>query len=105
MVLADIIHLSQQCCARQRTIMEPAAGIRDVVAYADQTHRMICILSLYFQTAFDKVSHEYLYNILSEIGFDDNSVGIPRVLYKNATSSYDVNGFLSVRFSIESSVR
>lgn len=54
--------------------------------------RGICILCLDFRTAFDKVSHDYLYNILSENGFDDTSVGIPRVLYKNATFSYDVNG-------------
>jgi hypothetical protein len=105
MILGDVIHLSQQCCSQERTIMDAAAGIRGVVAYADQTHRRTCILSLDFRTAFDKISHDYWYNILSENGFDDTSVGIPRVLYKNAISSHDVNGFSSVRFSIESSVR
>jgi len=54
--------------------------------------RGICILCLDFRTAFDKVSHDYLYNILSENGFDDTSVGIPHVLHKNASFSYDVNG-------------
>jgi hypothetical protein len=58
MILGDIIHLSQQCCAQERTIMD-AAGIRDFVAYADQTHRGICILSLDCRTAFDKASHDY----------------------------------------------
>jgi hypothetical protein len=79
--------------------MDAAPGIRIVVDYADQMHCGICFLSLDFRKAFD--SYDYLYNILSENGFNDTSVRIPHVLYKSATSNYDVNGFLSERFSIE----
>jgi len=80
MILGDI-QLSQHCCARERTITDAAAGIGDVVAYADQTLRGISILSLDFPTAFDEVSHDYFYNILSENGFDNIRLE-SRVCYK-----------------------
>ena len=89
----------------ERTIKDAAFGIRDIVAYAVQTQRGICILSLDFRTAFDKASHDYLHNILREFYFDDTLVIMPCALYKNATSSYDVNGFLPECFSSECSVR
>jgi hypothetical protein len=74
--------------------MDAAAGIHNDVACEDQTNRGMCFLSPDFRKAFDKVSYDCLYNILSENVFNDTSVRIPRVLYKNATSSYDVNEFL-----------
>lgn len=104
-ILGDIVHPRQYCCARERKIIIAADGIRDVLAYAAQTQRAICILSLDFQTAFDNVSRIYFYHILSEHGFDDTSVKILRALYKNATSKCQVNGFVSQRFPIECSVR
>jgi hypothetical protein len=70
--------------------MDAAAGIRHAVNYADQTQRAIRILP-------SIVSHDYMYHILSENGFDDTSVGILRALYKNAISRCDVNGFLLER--------
>jgi hypothetical protein len=48
---------------------------------------------------------DYFYHILSENGYEDTSVKILRVLYMNATSRYEVNGFISDRFPIEYSVR
>ena len=105
MILGDINHLSQHCRARERTIKDAAAGIRHVVVFAQQTQRAIRVLSLDFRTAFDKLSHDYLYIILNENGSDFTSVAILQALYKNGISRCDVNTFLLERFRIECSVR
>jgi Reverse transcriptase (RNA-dependent DNA polymerase). len=59
-ILGDIIQPSQYRCARERTILDAAAGILEVVDYVELSQRAVCILSLDFRTAFDKVSQEYL---------------------------------------------
>jgi hypothetical protein len=46
MIVGDI-HQRQYCCARKGTIMDAAARIRDIVAYAEQTQSAICFLSLF----------------------------------------------------------
>jgi hypothetical protein len=65
--------------ARECTIIGAAGGIRRAVLYADETQRAIRILSLDSGRS-SIVSHDYLYHILSENGFDDMSVGILRAL-------------------------
>jgi hypothetical protein len=56
MIFHDIIPSRQQFYRRERTIMDAAAGIRCVVAYAEQTQRARSILSLDFRTAFDRLT-------------------------------------------------
>jgi hypothetical protein len=45
MILCDIIHQSQNCSTRKRTITGAAAGIREFVAYAEQKQHEISISS------------------------------------------------------------
>jgi hypothetical protein len=79
MILCVIIHLNQHCYAQERTIKNAASGNRDKMAYAVQTQRGIRILSLDFRSAFDKVSHDYMHNILSDF-FYGTLVRLPRAL-------------------------
>jgi hypothetical protein len=101
MILGDII-TKPIVLLKGTQIIDAAAGIRDVVAYAELTQRAICILSLDIRTAFDNVLQEYLYHIFKEHGFDDTSTHILRFLYsyKNVTSRCEVNVLISGRFAI-----
>jgi hypothetical protein len=49
--------------------MDIAAGICEIVTYAEQTQCEICILSLDFWTVFEKVSHYYLCHNIIKHGF------------------------------------
>jgi hypothetical protein len=62
--LPSVIHQDQHCGIRGRTILDAVATVRGAIAHAEYTKQALCILSLEFQTAFDNVSHQYLFNIL-----------------------------------------
>jgi hypothetical protein len=64
-----ILHPSQYCGLQDHNIFEAVAGVREAIAYAECTRSSICILSLDFKEAFDKMSHEYLLSMLGRCGF------------------------------------
>jgi hypothetical protein len=63
-IFGDINHPSQYCCPWKVTIMDAAAGIRQIVTCAERTQCAICTLSPDFWTAFEKVSHYHLCHII-----------------------------------------
>jgi len=54
----------------------------------------MCILTLDFEHAFDRVSHDYLFTILRSYGLSAHFVTLIRNLYTGATSSVQINGRL-----------
>jgi hypothetical protein len=47
---------TQFCGVEGNTIMEAVATIRDVIAYAEQRNKPLCVLALDFEQAFDRMS-------------------------------------------------
>jgi hypothetical protein len=50
---------SQYCSVPGRSILEAVSVPRDFVAHAEITRTPVCILSLDFRNAFDRISHRY----------------------------------------------
>ena len=44
----------------QETVFDAVATIRDAVAYAEETGIPLCVLTIDFKEAFDRISHSYL---------------------------------------------
>jgi len=65
----------------------------------------LCAVSLDFQSAFDKISHTYLQEILQTYGFGNQLVEGLMGLYKNAVSEVQIYGFRSNPIPIRSSIR
>jgi len=105
--LADILHRTQHCGIPGNTVFEALATIRDAVAYAEVTGARLCLLSIDFKEAFDKISHEYLFAILREHGFSEHFLRRIRnvLVCDKAISSVQKNGFRSKPIPIKSSVR
>jgi hypothetical protein len=59
--ITDIIQKGQSYGPHGNTIFDAAAAVRDVVAYAEVSGTPLCILSIDFKEAFDKISHDYLF--------------------------------------------
>jgi hypothetical protein len=104
-VLQDTIHPHQHCGIQGRSIFEAVASIRDAIAYAETTKRPLCVLSLDFKSAFDRISHRYLERTLKAHGLSDSFVRRIMGLYHNATSEIQINGFTSGCFPIKRSIR
>ena len=69
--------------------------MRDITAYAEEANKPICLLSIYFKDAFDKMSHTLLFKILREYGVGDNICGRLQKIYADATSTLTLNGHKS----------
>jgi len=104
-ILEEVLHPGQFCGVRNNTILDAIAVIRDTLAETELTNEPLCVLSLDFKDAFDRVAHEYLYGVLKHYGVTDWLVERIRALYDTATSQAQLNGFLSKSVPLQRSVR
>ena len=81
------------------------AAICDIVAYTEVYNESVCLLTIDFKEAFDRISHSYLYTILREYGFSEEFCKQIQGLYANVTSTLNINGNRSQLIPIQSSVR
>jgi len=104
-VLGNILHPSQYCGTPDKSIFDAVATIRDAIAFAEISGKPLCVLSLDFKEAFDKVSHTYLWDTLRRYGFSEKFLELIRRLYTNAASVVQINGHISGEIPIGCSVR
>ena len=83
--LVEVLHANQHCGVTGKSIFEAIATVRDAVAYAEMANAPLCVLSLDFKEAFDKISHKYLFTILQSYGFSDALLRCIENMYTNAT--------------------
>ena len=69
--LASILQPSQHCWLPGNTVFDAVVTVRNAVAYAEATEIPLCILTIDFKEAFDKISRSYLYALLRQYGFSD----------------------------------
>ena len=79
--------------------------MRDVIYYANDQAMTAALINLDWSKAFDRVNLDYLFCVLTRLGFDDKFVNWIKMLYVNAESSLCINGIISEPFSIKKSVR
>jgi hypothetical protein len=90
--MSDILEPSQQCGRQGNTIFEAVASIRDIIAYTEVYNESVCLLTINFKEAFDRISHSYLNAILREYGFSEEFCKRIQGLYAKATSMLNING-------------
>ena len=103
--LPDCVHQDQTCAIPGRSIQDNLNLFRDVVDFANEHDVEAAIVSYDQAKAFDRVSHEYLFNVLRAFGFNENFVSWVALLYRDVSSSVIVNGFISSAFSVMRSIR
>jgi hypothetical protein len=103
--LVELLHASQYCGAPGKSIIDAVAAMRDAVAFAETANTHLCVLSLDFKEAFDKISHKYLFSILQSYDFSDTFLSCIKNMYTDASSVVQINGHISGPIPIQSSVR
>jgi len=86
-------------------VFEAVAVVREVISYAEVTKKFLCAVSIDFNAAFDKNSHDSLKEILGAHGFGNPFLELVMGLFRNASSEVQINGFRSSLFPIHSSIR
>ncbi|XP_077060974.1 uncharacterized protein LOC143713527 [Siphateles boraxobius] len=104
-VLEDVIHLDQACAVPGRKITDSLVLIRDAICFARDRNIRLVVLNLDFEKAFDRVSHQYLFQVLEKMGFPGRFIAWVGLLYNDLSSRILVNGHLSKAVKLYSGVR
>jgi hypothetical protein len=69
--LPEVLHADQHLGIAGSTVYDVLATLRDVVAYAKCTPTPVCVLTIAFATAFDRIAHDYIHETLRCHGFSE----------------------------------
>jgi hypothetical protein len=81
--MSDILQSNQHSGRQGNTIFEAVAAIHDIIAYTEVHNESVCLLTIDFKDAFDRISYSYLYAILREYGFSEEFRTRIQKLYAN----------------------
>lgn len=73
------------------TIFEAVATVREATTDAEVKQTPLCVLSLDFQEAFDKISHQYVFTTLKIYGLSDWFIDRIKGMCENATSPIKIS--------------
>ena len=104
-VLGEVIHPDQTCGISGRKITDSLVLIRDTICYARDRNIRLVVLNLDFEKAFDRVSHQYLFQVLQKMGFPERYIEWVGLLYRDITSKFLVNGQLTKAVDLHCGVR
>ena len=104
-VLPLIIHTDQTASIKGRTINDNTRLLHDVVAYANEKDVPLALISVDQLKAFDRVSHEFLFQCLEHFGFGPNFVQWIKLIYNSVSSSVKTNGWLTAFITLERGLR
>jgi len=105
LVLDNIISPEQTCSIPGRDISDTIASIRDIIDYSYEEDISAYIIKIDSEKAFDRVSHEYLFNLLPHFGFGKHFIEWIKILYTDVSSAIKCNGHISRFFHVQRSVR
>lgn len=71
--LKDLIHPDQACAIPGRRITDSLLLIRDTICFARDRNIRLVVLNLDFEKAFDRVLHQYLFQVLKKNGISRKS--------------------------------
>lgn len=104
-VMGIIVNIDQTCSIPGRSISDNIHLIRNIVDYANQKQLPCAIISFDQAKAFDRVSHDYMFQVLKGFNFGPSFIKWVNLLYHNVFSMVLVNGFFTEPFQIFKSVR
>lgn len=104
-VIDGVVNRDQTCCIPGRSINDNLDLIRDVIDYCEERSKAAAIVSFDQAKAFDRVSHDYLFQVLKAYGFGDPFIRWVKLLYAEAESRVIVNGHIGPSFRVLRSVR
>lgn len=103
--LEELIHPDQACAVPGRKITDSLLLIRDTICLARDRNFRLVVLNLDFEKAFDRVSHQYLFQVLKTMGFPKRFIDWVALLYRDITSKFIVNGQLTKAVNINCGIR
>jgi len=93
-----------QCTNNMLTLFDYTRLAHLVVDYAEKQEQNGCIISLDQEKAYDKIDHEYIWEILEEFRFPKEFIKLIITMYSKAKTSVMINGITPAPINIERGV-
>ena len=103
-ILPSIIHVSQTAVFG-RKIDETIHTIRDLIDIANKEDKLAAFIFIDQEKAFDRVNHDFLHKTMKAFGIGNDFMHWIGIIYGNATSVLNINGFLSTQIPLKRGLR
>ena len=70
----DYLRRSQYCAVPGNSIFDAVVTVRDAITYFETSRTPQCMLTLEFESVFDRISHLYMFDILGRYGISPWSI-------------------------------
>lgn len=104
-IAPKLLHVSQAGFVPGRKITDQTKLIEAMIEYAEATEQNGLIIALDQEKAYDKIAHDYLWEMLRAFNIHENFISTVKALYEHAQTRVMVNGHLSTTFKIHRGVR
>lgn len=94
-VVSDVVHEDQGCAVPGRKMVDNLILLRDMIGDCMSRKQKCMLLSVDFEKAFRRVSHEYMFGVLERMGFPKKLMECVKSLYSGVTSEVLVRVFLT----------
>jgi hypothetical protein len=104
----ELIHQNQAGFMKGRSIFDHIKTIQAVTEYAemiDDDEWNGLIIALDQEKAYDKIRHDYLWEILKKMNLPKRFINTVKEMYKGAKTQVMVNGFLSKAYNVTCGIR
>ena len=105
LIETKIINNLQSSGILNKTIINNALNIENIIKYIEENESDAVILKLDQEKAFDRVEHDYLFKLLEKYKFPTNFINFIKIIYRNIQSKVQVNGTFTNPINIKRSVR
>ena len=99
-----LVHIDQTAAVEGRSIHGNIHLLRNIIDYSYQKGFKCIILSLDQAKAFDRVDHNFMFQVLKKYGFGEDLLKWVNLLYTDIFSTVLVNGYLTDVFPVSRSV-
>lgn len=104
-IASELIHPNQAGFVPGRSLFDQVKLSQMVLDFADIDEKNGCIIALDQEKAYDKIDHEYLWEILKEYDIPDKFIETVKTLYKKAKTVVQLNGIRTRPFNVKRGVR
>lgn len=104
-VMDRLIHYSQACGVKGRSIQEQAVFLKLIEKYLLENDIDAHLAALDLKNAFDRVSHNWIFLVLSALNFGQRMMLLVTMMYSELTSSVEINGLICKPFPVKRGTR
>jgi ribonuclease HI/exonuclease III len=101
----NMIHEDQAGFMPGRSIFNHIRLAKAIISYADIAEENGAIVALDQEKAYDRIRHDYLWEVLKAFRIPQPFINVVKALYQNASTRVAINGVLSSPFKVTRGVR